>query len=158
MGNSSSGEEGGGLASPNILSKVTVKGSKADMDAFLTEGRVNNVHIGYITKKQVRWQTRIGVAFSFELLSTQSVVWGDVLLSRVGLCSLFTQRERPAPSLALATRVHTSCGCPVYSQLWFCGASKTILWQVIRAESGRKGALFPTETNLFFEQRKQFPQ
>ncbi len=53
MGNSSSGEEGGDLASPNILSKVTVKGSKADMDAFLTEGRVKNVHIGYVTKKQV---------------------------------------------------------------------------------------------------------
>lgn len=53
MGNTSSGEEGSGLASPNILSKVTVKGSKADMDAFLTEGRVNNVNIGYVTKKQV---------------------------------------------------------------------------------------------------------
>eukprot|EP00903_Cladosiphon_okamuranus_P006268 g6151.t1 len=52
MGNTSSGEDGSGLASPNILSKVTVKGSKADMDAFLTEGRVNNVHIGYVTKKQ----------------------------------------------------------------------------------------------------------
>lgn len=53
MGNTSSGEEGSSLASPNILSKVTVKGSKADMDAFLTEGRVNNVQIGYVTKKQV---------------------------------------------------------------------------------------------------------
>lgn len=53
MGNTSSGEEGAGLASPSILSKVTVKGSKADMDAFLTEGRVNNVQIAYVTKKQV---------------------------------------------------------------------------------------------------------
>lgn len=53
MGNSSSVEDGSGLASPNILSKVTVKGSKADMDAFLTEGRVNNVQIAYVTKKQV---------------------------------------------------------------------------------------------------------
>ncbi|CAM9943897.1 unnamed protein product [Ectocarpus sp. 4 AP-2014] len=52
MGNSSSVEDGSGLASPNILSKVTVKGSKADMDAFLTEGRVNNVQIAYVTKKQ----------------------------------------------------------------------------------------------------------
>lgn len=61
MGNTSSGEEGSGLASPSILSKVTVKGSKADMDAFLTEGRVNNVHIGYVTKKQVRgWRVRVG--------------------------------------------------------------------------------------------------
>lgn len=54
MGNTSSGEEGsGGVTSPNILSKVTLKGGKADVDAFLTEGRVNNVHIGYVTKKQV---------------------------------------------------------------------------------------------------------
>ena len=59
MGNTSSGEEGSGLASPNILSKVTVQGSKADMDAFLTEGRVNNVHIGYVTKKQVRPRQRV---------------------------------------------------------------------------------------------------
>lgn len=65
MGNSTSGEEGGDLAAPNILSKVTVKGSKADMDAFLTEGRVNNVHIGYVTRKQVSLPVAIN-AVSFE--------------------------------------------------------------------------------------------
>ena len=53
MGIASSSDEGSGLASPNILSKVSVKGGKADMDAFLTEGRVDNVQIGYVTKKQV---------------------------------------------------------------------------------------------------------
>lgn len=56
MGNGGSSEEGsGGLASPSILSKVSVKGDKADMDAFLTEGRVDNVQISYVTRKQVRY-------------------------------------------------------------------------------------------------------
>lgn len=54
MGNASSSEDGAGLGSPKILSKVTVNGGKADMDAFLTEGRVDNVEIAYVTKKQVR--------------------------------------------------------------------------------------------------------
>lgn len=56
MGNASSAEEGtGSLGHPNLLSKVTVNGArKADVDAFLTEGRVDNVQISYNTKRQVR--------------------------------------------------------------------------------------------------------
>lgn len=56
MGNTSSSEEGPGpyLAPPSILTKVTVKGDKADVDAFVTKGRVDNVQIGYLTKRQVR--------------------------------------------------------------------------------------------------------
>ena len=53
MGVASSSDETSGVASPSILSKVSVKGGKADMDAFMTEGRVDNVQIGYVTKKQV---------------------------------------------------------------------------------------------------------
>lgn len=85
MGNSSSVEDGSGLASPNILSKVTVKGSKADMDAFLTEGRVNNVQIAYVTKKQV-WENDLFVfalntahytnpLVSFNLYFRSSLCW-----------------------------------------------------------------------------------
>lgn len=54
MGNGSSSEEIRGLGSQNFLSKVSVKSSsKSDIDAFLTEGRVDNVQIAYVTKKQV---------------------------------------------------------------------------------------------------------
>lgn len=54
MGNASSSEEIRGLGSQNFLSKVSVKSSsKSDIDAFLTEGRVDNVQIAYVTKKQV---------------------------------------------------------------------------------------------------------
>lgn len=53
MGVATSSDGGSGLASPNILSKVSVKGGKADMDAFMTEGRIENVQIAYVTKKQV---------------------------------------------------------------------------------------------------------
>lgn len=53
MGVATSSDGGSGLASPNILSKVSVKGGKADMDAFMTEGRMDNVQIAYVTKKQV---------------------------------------------------------------------------------------------------------
>lgn len=56
MGNASSAEEGTGpyLAPPSILTKVSVKGDKAEVDAFVTKGRVDNVQIGYLTKRQVR--------------------------------------------------------------------------------------------------------
>lgn len=55
MGNASSSEgASGSLGLPNLLSKVSVSGtSKADVDAFLSEGRIDNVNIAYNTKKQV---------------------------------------------------------------------------------------------------------
>lgn len=57
MGNTSSSDESSaGLGLPNLLSKVHVGGNrKADVDAFLSEGRVDNVSIAYNTKKQVQW-------------------------------------------------------------------------------------------------------
>lgn len=60
MGNASSSEEGaGGLGHPNLLTKISIRGTnKSDVDAFLTEGRVDNVAIAYITKKQVSLMVR----------------------------------------------------------------------------------------------------
>lgn len=55
MGNASSAEEGSHIGHPNLLSKVSVHGEKkADVDAFLAEGKVDKVEISYNTKRQVR--------------------------------------------------------------------------------------------------------
>lgn len=77
MGNANSAEEGtGGLGHPNLLSKVTVNGTKkADVDAFLTEGRVDNVQISYNTKRQVRGRCLCCVVFDLfcHILTTYRV-------------------------------------------------------------------------------------
>lgn len=73
MGNASSAEEGPYLAPPNILTKVTVKGDKADIDAFVTKGRVDNVQIGYLTKRQVRAPQCFYLVFSKDVERMQSV-------------------------------------------------------------------------------------
>ncbi|CAM9645405.1 unnamed protein product, partial [Sphacelaria rigidula] len=53
MGNASSAEEGSHMGHPNLLSKVSVHGEKkADVDAFLAEGKVDKVEISYNTKRQ----------------------------------------------------------------------------------------------------------